>query len=214
MSHSQSSTLSRASRRDGLPTPVSCHRPYCGDAPGPEECRRLWEAYEMPDHIREHSLCVATIADTLAELAQERGIRVCREEITAAGMLHDIAKAYTIRHGGNHAQLGGAWAIAITGNRHIAQGVVHHIYWPGPLDPITHFLPLAVIYSDKRVMHDRIVTIEERFEDLLTRYGSTEYIRARIQEANRQALAIERSFCDLLEVDLHAYSFDRRRLVR
>jgi hypothetical protein len=28
------------------------------------------------------------------------------------------------------------------------------------------FLPLAVIYADKRVKHDRVVDISERFEDL------------------------------------------------
>jgi hypothetical protein len=35
--------------------------------------------------------------------------------------------------------------------------------------PITE--SLVVNYSDKRVMHDRVVSVEERYEDLIVRYA-------------------------------------------
>jgi len=70
-----------------------------------------------------------------------------------------------------------------------------------------------VLYGDKRVAHDKIVPIEQRFGDLVERYGKTEEIRERIHSTNRQAKEIEDAFARLLEKNLNAHDFDRGRLV-
>jgi hypothetical protein len=38
----------------------------------------------------------------------------------------------------------------------------------------------VVNYADKRVLHDRVVSLGERFADLMVRYGRTPEARARI----------------------------------
>jgi hypothetical protein len=81
------------------------------------------------------------------------------------------------------------------------------------VDVRRHFTPLVVLYGDKRVAHDSIVPIESRFDDLLTRYGTTSEIRDRIHSTNQQAKDIERDLGRLLEKDIHAHDFDRGRLV-
>jgi len=181
--------------------------------PTDEQCFDCWDALDMLPHIREHSLMVAGLATFLTERAARRGLDVDLAETRAAALLHDIAKTYTIRHGGHHSQLGGAWTMDWTRNARLAQGVVHHVHWPFELDLKRHFLPLVIIYADKRVKHARVVPLRERFVDLLDRYGSTELIRERIGVSNQQAKDIEVSLSQILGIDLHAYPFDSRRLV-
>jgi putative nucleotidyltransferase with HDIG domain len=167
----------------------------------------------MLPHIREHSLAVARAATSLAMAAGRAGIDVDVQLTRASALLHDIAKTYTIRHGGNHSQLGGAWMLEATGNPLLAMGIVHHVHWPWDVDVKTYFLPMTIIYSDKRVRHDSVVTLDERFEDLYSRYGSTQYIRDRITESKRQAEAIENALSKTLGMNLHEDSFDSGRLV-
>ncbi|OIO00076.1 MAG: phosphohydrolase [Desulfovibrionaceae bacterium CG1_02_65_16] len=181
--------------------------------PSEARCAQLWDRFDMPEHIRAHSRKVALVAVQVAEAGRAMGVEVNVELVRASALLHDLAKIYCIRHGGNHSQLGGAWAMALTGNPLLAQGVVHHVYWPFEVDVRRFFAPLCVLYGDKRVAHDQIVPIEQRFGDLITRYGKTEEIRNRIHSTNRQAKEIEDAFGRLLEKNLNAHDFDRRRLV-
>jgi len=153
------------------------------------------------------------VACQVAEAGIAMGIPVDLDTVRASALLHDLAKIYCIRHGGNHSQLGGAWAMALTGNPLLAQGVIHHVYWPFEVDLRRFFTPLAVLYGDKRVAHDKIVPIEERFGDLVARYGKTPEICERIHSTNRQAKDIEDAFGRLLEKDLNAHDFDSGRLV-
>jgi len=50
---------------------------------------------------------------------------------------------------------------------------------------------LLVNYADKRVRHASIVTLSERFEDLLRRYGSTAERREMISRLHDETLEIE-----------------------
>ncbi|WP_235641591.1 HD domain-containing protein [Humidesulfovibrio mexicanus] len=194
------------------PAPETARRPPWR-APSEARCVALWDRFKMPAHIRAHSAKVALVASQVAEAARAKGFEVCVDTVRASALLHDIAKAYCIKHGGHHGQLGGAWVMAVTGNPVLAQGVIHHMYWPFEMDFRRFFTPLAVLYGDKRVAHDTIVPIESRFGDLLDRYGKTQEIRDRIAETNRQAKQIESVLSQLLEKDLNAHDFDSRRLV-
>src|SRR5208283_1365694 len=57
-------------------------------------------------------------------------------------------------------------------------------------------------YADKRVMHDRIVSLTERVEDLIQRYGATEEIKNLIRQNEGQAFAIERKIFDCMAIDV------------
>lgn len=195
------------------PVPPGADIPKLSFIPTDEECRDLWDRFDMLPHIRDHSLTVACVATFVAQKAREAGLDVNVGEVRASALLHDIAKTYSIHYGGNHCQLGGAWVQELTGNPALAQGVIHHVNWPGEIDLKAHFLPLTVIYSDKRVKHNRVVTLLERFDDLLKRYGTTEYIRERIERSFNQAREIERALSQAIGVDLNAHPFDCGGLV-
>mgnify|MGYP006292419355 CR=1 FL=1 len=186
---------------------------HCGLVPDDDQCRAWWQAYDMLDNIATHSWLVARIATWIGNRAQSLGMDIPVQSLRAAALLHDLGKTYTVRYGGNHSQLGAAWVMALTRNPAIAQAVLHHIVWPGPVDVRTFFMPLVIIYADKRVKHDAIVSLEERFQDLFQRYGVSEQRIRSMRRSFAQIEHIESELSILLEVDLHANSFDRRGMV-
>jgi hypothetical protein len=181
--------------------------------PDDRQCAEFWDRFSMLEHIAEHSVQVARVASFIAIRAKELGRDVHIQTVRASALMHDIAKTYCIKHGGNHSQLGGAWTVDLTNNPAIACGVTHHVYWHFEMNLDKYFTPLAVIYADKRVRHNGLVTIESRFQDLVKRYGINDYIRKRIEITRAQAVELENLLSKTLEVDLNECDFDSGRLV-
>lgn len=184
--------------------------------PDDATCYAYWKERDMPEHIGRHSSQVANIATALARRAAGKHIiagDAAVQEVRSSALLHDLAKMYCINYGGHHSQLGAAWVMEHTGNPMLAHGVLHHVWWPYEIDCTRYFLPLAVLYADKRVRHDEIVSIHDRFTDLFDRYGANDFARDRIRMSMEQSQAIEENFIQHLGVNLHACTFDNGRLV-
>lgn len=187
-----------------------------GNHPDDAACFALWDKYAMLPNVRRHSLLVAKIAGALAERARTLGICDCLAASRASGLLHDLAKTWCLRYGGAHAMIGAAWTVADTGDYQAAQGVMLHVHWPWslPAGNAICCVPIFVLYADKRARHDQCVTIGERFEDLLVRYGQTENARKGIRASFEQVKLIERELSSRLDWDLNEDTFDSRRLVQ
>lgn len=187
------------------------------DAPVPDDegCFALWDRYGMLPNIRRHSELVARIAMLLAVRSVERGFATDVRAVRSSALLHDIAKTFCIRNGGSHSQLGASWTVADTGSHALAQGVMLHVYWPWqvPAGALIVSLPFLVMYADKRVRHDTCVTIDERYEDLLDRYGHDASSRSAIREAHAQGRQIERALSAQIGWELHEDTFDCGGLV-
>jgi len=182
--------------------------------PNVSQCMSLWEKYQMMDHIKAHSEQVALMAVSIAERALQCGYNVNVDEVQASALLHDIAKTYTIKYGGNHAQLGASWALTETGSQAIAQGVLFHVHWPWEITE-EHIcsLPFFIIYADKRIMHHNCVSLKQRYDDLLHRYGHTEKSRQGILLSYRQGQQIENILTEKLDWDIYAYTLNSGRVV-
>lgn len=183
--------------------------------PDDQRCFQLWDQYNMLENVREHSLMVARIATSLAEKASGLGLISNPAKTRASALLHDLAKSYCLRYGGSHAILGASWTLQETRNPEIAQGVLLHVNWPWKLPDGAKIcsLPFLVMYADKRVKHAECVTLSERFEDLLVRYGKTEAARKGIRDSWDQARIIEQKLSYYLEIELNEYSFNCGRMV-
>lgn len=190
--------------------------PASSTVPDDEECFALWHKYAMLPNVQSHSRLVAQIATRIASDLFAAGFATDCAAIRASALLHDLAKTYCLQHGGGHAQLGAAWVVTETRNYAVAQGVFLHVWWPWPIPDgkdLATSLPLIVLYADKRARHDSCVTLAERFDDLMERYGSCDAARESIRASLEQSRIIEQKLSAILGRDLDEDSFDSWRLV-
>lgn len=172
------------------------------------QCFSLMEDVAMPDHIRLHSLTVAEVARFLTARLNEDSVGLDPDLVDAGALLHDIAKGRCIRTGEDHAEVGGSM-LREWGYLSIAPIVESHVHISE--DSVSAPLNEAVIvnYADKRVRHDEIVTLEDRFHDLVARYGKSVEHADRIMKKLELFLRLEEKIFETLAIgpdavlDLH-----------
>jgi len=141
--------------------------------PSIEECYRVMDKYQMLTHIKAHSIVVARIARKIAQGLQEVNPDISVLKTTAGALLHDIGKTPSLSSGGNHAEIGKRICIE-NGFSEIAPIVAEHVILKDYRLNGADSEKEVVFYADKRVNHDRIVTLEEREAYILERYGNNQ----------------------------------------
>jgi putative nucleotidyltransferase with HDIG domain len=138
--------------------------------PSVDESYALLKRYHVPDHIIQHSEMVCKVAVFLADKLNSHGEHLIILEIEAAALLHDITKMEGIETRQDHAKTGKELLYKL-GFKRIGEIVSEHV----KLHEGRNSLPISeeelINYSDKRVLHTRVVTLSERFTDLRNRYG-------------------------------------------
>jgi len=105
----------------------------------------------------------------LSEALRAVGAELSIPLIEASALLHDIAKAACLDRG-DHAREG-ADLLSALGYPEVASLVARHVEL-GPWERDGRVTEAEILnYSDKRVRHEEVVSLRERFEDLLERYG-------------------------------------------
>ncbi len=165
------------------------------------ECEDLMVRYAMLPNIVEHSRQVMRVSLAITDHLQE-GLSINRDLIVAAALLHDITKTRSLQTKEKHAASGGV-LLRQLGFRRVAEIVEQHVTIPdlnlqGGLEERE-----IVYYADKRVMHNIIVGLDERVDDLIKRYATDEKIRRRILLNKNQALAVERKISGFMKMDIH-----------
>ena len=173
--------------------------------PSRHDCLALMAAHAMLPNIREHSLRVTQVAVYLGEALAAAGFSLHLPLIEAGALLHDLGKTPCLGTGQNHAEWGGA-VLAELGYHQVARIVREHVYLA--MDPASGKPPReteVVNYADKRVLHTRVVTLSQRFSDLLERYGRTPEARTRLAALEIKVQALEDKLfasLDLMPEDL------------
>lgn len=169
--------------------------------PSREECNELMARYSMRPNIVEHSIQVMQV--TLAIMDNLRNdVTINRDIVIAAALLHDITKTRSLETKERHDASGGE-LLREMGFIRIAEIVEQHVVFKN-LNPQGRLEEREIIYyADKRVMHDKIVTIEQRIHDLMQRYGTTDEIRNLILNNISLVLAMERKIAGHMKVDIH-----------
>jgi len=167
--------------------------------PDIQECLRLMTSTGMLDNIKRHSFVVAKVAKYLGRLLSLYGHPLNIRLIEAGSLLHDIGKTESLVTGENHAKKG-AEMVKKVGYGELVPIIENHIRLldeelEEPVDEVK-----LVNYADKRVLHDRIVTLEHRFEDLRQRYGNTPEKREWLTEMERKMKKLERNIFQQLPI--------------
>jgi uncharacterized protein len=158
--------------------------------PDRSTCIELMERYQMLPNIREHCRTVSRAALALAAELNNNGEALNLLEIEAAALLHDITKTKSLDTRENHAETG-AHLLSSLGYGRIAQIVNAHISIPD-IDAGGRVTEEEVVnYADKRVRHSTVVSLDQRFEDLMQRYGRSSESQHHIMQMKIKTRAVE-----------------------
>jgi len=154
----------------------------------------------MLPNIIAHSEQVMRVALAIADNL-ERDAAVDRSLVTAAALLHDITKTRSLETRERHDETGAA-LLRELGYPRVALIVEQHVIFTGflPDGPVEE--REIVYYADKRVMHERIVSLEERVRDLRERYGKSPEIMELINTNRDFVLGLERKLGGAMRVPL------------
>lgn len=158
--------------------------------PKQDECIDMLESMAMPDHIRNHSKLVCRVALLLTDRLIAAGIPLNRNLVTASALLHDITKPRSFTTGENHSKTGGEYLTEL-GYPEVGHIVRQHVILDAYFADDTPNEAEIVNYSDKRVLHDHVVPLDDRMNYILERYAKTEAHRQWFREVWKQTVLLE-----------------------
>ncbi len=169
--------------------------------PSREECNELMVQHAMRPNIVEHSIQVMHVSLAITDNLKN-GVAVNRDLVIAAALLHDITKTRSLETKERH-DLSGGELLRKIGFTSTAEIVEQHVVFKnlnlkGGLEERE-----IIYYADKRVTHDKIVTIEERVHYLIQRYGNTEELRSLILQNKNLVLAVESKIASFMKIDIN-----------
>ena len=171
--------------------------------PSPQECLDIMKEYNMLGHIVRHSLLVKRVAVCLAEELNRAGEDLDISKVTAGAFLHDIMKTRSIITGEDHAKAGGE-LLERLGFNGISEIVRQHVTMDNEINSPTVSEIEVVNYADKRVKHDKVVALEERFADIRKRYGYNEERVCLINLSEHNVMDLERKLFSRLSINSDA----------
>jgi putative nucleotidyltransferase with HDIG domain len=150
------------------------------DIPSKKECYQLIREMEMMEHIVAHSVQVCRVALLLADHLTACNLPLNRKLIQASALLHDITKTRSFKTGENHA-LTGDDHLSGLGYPQVGRIVGQHVKLNSYFASDTPDEAEIVNYADKRVLHDAIVSLEQRMDYIIQRYGKAPEHRQRLR---------------------------------
>ena len=124
----------------------------------------------MLENIKDHSIMVERVAVVITKGLREAGLTLSMRKVRVGALMHDIGKTMCLNTTEDHAAKG--VEICLKHRLHEIKDVVgEHIRLRNfnPSEAISE--KEVVYYADKRVNHDKVVSIEKLLEYLLKRYG-------------------------------------------
>ena len=155
----------------------------------------------MLPHILRHSEVVTEVALILGRRLNDHGQNLDLTLVEAGALLHDIAKSMCLDTKENHAISGGD-LLGDLGYSAVADIVRQHICLDREVVQSDVITEAAVVnYADKRVKHEEIVNIEERFRDVKERYlGKFPQFADRFKEVFLETQRLEVKIFSLIDI--------------
>lgn len=131
----------------------------------------LLSKYEMPENIVAHCKAVAKIAVFIAEKIKAKGGKVDVDLVRSGALLHDIDKIIDIKSkSGRHGNMARE-ILEREGYPEVAKVAENHVLYQILKEDVNFSIEEKIVfYADKRVKHDKVVSLSERFEYLRKTY--------------------------------------------
>ncbi|MBW1840726.1 MAG: HDIG domain-containing protein [Deltaproteobacteria bacterium] len=158
--------------------------------PSKKECYQLIHEMKMMDHIVTHSLMVCQVATFLVDRMKVPGSGLSHEMVQASALLHDITKTRSFKTKENHAQTG-EQLLADMGYPEVGRIVGQHVRLDTYFGTETPTEAEIINYADKRVLHDKIVSLRDRMTYILEKYVRTPEHRKKFCKLWRETEKLE-----------------------
>ena len=167
--------------------------------PSVKQCFRLIRKMEMMSHIKAHSLRVCQVAELLTDLMAKAHIRLNRDLVYAGALLHDITKTRSLKTGEYHAATGDE-LLCEMGFPQVGAIIRQHValdeYFVSAIPDEAEI----VNYADKRVLNTDIVSLTQRMDYILERYGTNPEYRQRLRSIGKYAEETEERIFGLIDI--------------
>ncbi|MBU1343568.1 MAG: HDIG domain-containing protein [Proteobacteria bacterium] len=165
--------------------------------PSRKECFGLIKKMDMMDHIINHSIMVSNVALFLSIKLKKHSPNLNSRLATSAALLHDITKTRSFNTKESHSETGGLMLTEL-GYPEVGDIIRQHVI----LDSYEIHSPISeqeiVNYSDKRILHDKVVSLDKRLEYIQLRYGSKKEFKDHIHRMWSNTVNLENKiFCHL-----------------
>lgn len=167
--------------------------------PQKEECLQMLAVMQMPEHIQAHSETVCRVALLLTDRLIAAGVPLNRPLVFASALLHDITKPRSFTTGENHSKTGGEYLTDL-GFPEVGHIVRQHVILDSYAENDAPSEAQIVNYADKRVLHDKVVPLDDRMTYIMERYARTGAHRQWLMAVWEQTTALESRLFALLEL--------------
>lgn len=137
--------------------------------PSVQECEQLLVQYAVPDNIVDHIKQVTLVALFIGKRLKEKGITVDLKLLERASLLHDLDKAMTLKNHHDHGKETARILADCGYDQVLSDTIMGHVVGDHDLATVKTWEQKILFYADKRVAHDKIVTVDERADEFLTR---------------------------------------------
>jgi len=158
--------------------------------PSETQCYRIMTKMAMLPNIVTHSIRVCQVATLLVDRLNSGGRHLNPDLVKAAALLHDITKTRSLNTMERHDATGADY-LREQGYPEVADAVRQHVRLVGFEANGRPNTAEIVNYADKRVMHNKLVSLDERMADLMKRYNGSCELGSWLDRMHREARAIE-----------------------
>jgi len=159
--------------------------------PSQKECFKLIKKMGMMEHIIDHSVMVSNVALFLSQQLKKQFPNLDTRLASSAALLHDITKTRSFDTKESHSETGGLMLTEL-GYPETGDIIRQHVI----LDSYENDSPVLeheiVNYSDKRVLHNKVVPLHKRLEYIKLKYGTQKAFAGRIQIMWKNTLNLEK----------------------
>lgn len=132
--------------------------------PTKEQCLDILKQNKTPSNVIEHSMTVCNFALDLADKLEKKGIKVNKELVIAASLLHDVERVKD-----SHVDAG-VKLLKQLGFPEVAEVIKKHTLYGLNENNLT-VEEKILFYADKRTKGHKIVSLNERIESLEKKYN-------------------------------------------
>ncbi|MBT3386458.1 MAG: HDIG domain-containing protein [Desulfobacula sp.] len=169
------------------------------NVPSKKECFRLIKKMTMMDHIIDHSIMVSNVALFLSLELKKHSHAIDYRLATSAALLHDITKTRSFDTKENHSETGCRMLIEL-GYPEVGDVIRQHVILDSYRNNSSVSVQEIVNYSDKRILHDKVVSLNKRLEYIKVRYGTKIEFKDRIKIMWKNTLNLENKIFSQLDI--------------